>query len=695
MKFHMPPFKALIARYHIPLIPLVLAIITLSVYWQVYNFSFITFDDTIYVTENEHVQQGLCRDNLIWAFNLNKSDDRAYWHPLTWLSHMLDCQLFGLNSGAHHLMNLAFHIVNTILLFLALYLMTGAPWKSAFVAALFALHPINVDSVAWVSERKNLLSTTFWMLTLLAYIRYAKKPDTFRYLTIFCALALGLLAKPMLVTLPCVLLLLDFWPLGRIKIGQQRTTVNYINSGPIFETAKISRLFMEKIPFLALSIATVALSVVSIQLNANNQLIDTAAVPMKLRIENAMVSYVVYLGKMVWPAHLAIFYPFPKVIPLWHSIGAVLFLIAVSALIVAKARKSPWLVTGWLWYLGTLLPVIGLVQGGLWPAQADRWAYVPLIGIFIIIVWGVPAFIPEYKLKKSGIGVTAATLLCVLSLATWIQAGFWKNSQTLFSHALSVTSGNYIAHNNLGNVLFRQGRITEAVYQFTQSIKINPDHAKAHYNLANALLKLDKKDKAITHYLQAISINPNYEKACNNLASLLLNQGRTDEAITYYKRTLLINPHFPKAEYSLANAYKKIGQIDKAIFHYRLALKINPLNADTHYNLANALKNQGHLNKAIGHYRQAIDIHANNEKAHSNLATVLMRQGLVHEAIDHYLKALKINPNHLNARYNLGIAYFTSGNFPAAVENFKAALRLNPNSDAIRAALNQAIEKIN
>ena len=695
MKFYMPPFKTLIARYHIPLIPLVLAIATLSIYWQVHNFAFVSFDDNVYITENEYVQQGINRDNLIWAFNPSKSDGQAYWHPLTWLSHMLDCQMFGLNSGAHHLMNLGFHIVNAILLFLALYLMTGAPWKSAFVAALFALHPINADSVAWVSERKNLLSTTFWMLTLLAYIRYARKPEIFRYFMIFCALALGLLAKPMLVTLPCVLFLLDYWPLGRINIGQQITTANDPNSGPTFKTVGISRLFIEKIPFLALSIATIALAVISIQVNANNQLIDTSAVPMKLRIGNAMVSYVAYLGKMVWPAQLAVFYPFPKIISLWQSFGAALFLIMVSALIVTNARKSPWLATGWLWYLGTLLPVIGLVQGGLWPALADRWAYVPFIGIFIILAWGVPAFIPECKLKKLGIGLTAATLLFCLSIATWIQAGFWKNSQTLFSHALAVTSGNYIAHNNLGNALFRQGRITEAAYQFGQSIKIQPDHAKAHYNLANALRELDKTDKAITHYLQAIDINPNYEKACNNLASLLLDLGRTDEAITYYKRTLLIDPHFPEAEYNLANAYKKIGHIDKAIYHYRLALKINPLNADTHYNLANALKNQGYMNKAIGHYRQAIGIEANNAKAHTNLATVLMRQGLVHEAIDHYLKALKINPDHVNARYNLGIAYFTTGNFPAAVVNFKAALQLNPDSDAIRAALNHAMERMN
>ncbi|MDA3897063.1 MAG: tetratricopeptide repeat protein [Desulfobacteraceae bacterium] len=691
MKFHLPPFKTIITRYHIILIPLVLVIVTFAVYWQVHNFSFTSFDDTIYVSDNKVVQQGISRDNLIWAFSMGKTDDHAYWHPLTWLSHMLDCQLFGLNAGAHHLDNLLIHIINLTLLFLALYLMTGAPWRSGFVAALFALHPINVDSVAWIAERKNLLSTTFWMLTILTYIRYARKPDISRYIMVFCSLALGLLAKPMLVTLPCVLLLLDFWPLGRIDLGQT-SIARHRDAGPMFQPDRIARLVMEKIPFLALSIATIALSVASLQVN--NQLLDAAAAPMNLRMENAVVSYIAYLGKMVWPTQLAVFYPFPKFVPFWQSFGAAIFLISVSVQVFASARKSPWLITGWLWYMGTLLPVIGLVQGGLWPALADRWAYVPFIGIFIIIAWNVPERIStDHHLKNTAIAITAVAFLCILSVLTWLQAGHWKNSQTLFEHALTVTSGNYVAHNNLGNVFFRQGRVEEAIYHFTQANKIKPDYAEAQYNLANAFRDINKKDEAIKHYEQALTIRPNYENACNNLANLLLSQGRTDEAIPYYKRLLQLNPYYEQAQFNLANALKKSGRMGEAVQHYLQVLTINPHEAAAHYNLANAYKNQGQLNKAIRHYRQAIDIQPNNEKALQNLATVLMRQGLVDKAITQYLKALKINPDYVSARYNLGIAYYNTGNIPAAVDCFKAALRLDPDADHIRAALEQAMGK--
>ena len=595
MKFHPPPSKTIFTRHHLFLIPLVLAIVTIAIYWQLHNFEFVSFDDNHYVTENGHVQQGLSRDNLIWAFNLNQSDDQVYWHPLTWLSHMMDCQLFGINAGAHHLMNLLFHIVNVVLLFLVFYFMTDSPWRSAFVAALFALHPINVDSVAWISERKNLLSTTFWMLTMLAYIQYARKPSILRYLSVFGALVLGLLSKPMLVTLPCVLLLLDFWPLGRVETGQKKTTAKHPNSGPLFAPAGIARLVTEKIPFLTLSIGTIVLSVLSLQ--ANNRLVDAVATPMSLRLENAVVSYVAYIGKMIWPVHLAVFYPFPKFIPLWQLIGATLLLTAFSVLIFMQARKSPWLATGWLWYLGTLLPVIGLVQGGLWPALADRWAYVPFIGIFIIIAWGIPAFTPRFRLKQAVLGGTAAILLFALSSATWMQAGHWKNSLTLFDHALKVTSGNDVAHinlgvelqkqdrlegainhyrqaikinprsadayNNLGNCLSSQGRKVLAVQYYQHAIDIQPDFANAHFNLANALKDTDKNDNAITHYLQALALRPNYEKAFNNLANLLLDLGRTDEAISYYKRALLINPHYAQAQYNLANAYKESGTTEQ------------------------------------------------------------------------------------------------------------------------------------
>lgn len=688
MKFHPHPFKTIFARHYIILISLLLSVTTLAVYWQVHDFEFVSFDDGWYITENAHVQQGFSPEILRWAFIPMQDEDQVYWHPLTWLSHTMDCQLFGLHSGSHHLMNLFFHIVNVLLLFLALHLMTGAPWKSGFVAALFALHPINVDSVAWISERKNLLSTAFWMLTMLAYIRYTRKPDIFRYMAVFLAMALGLLAKPMLVTLPCVLILLDFWPLGRMDLGQA-PIARHPDSGPIFQPTGITRLAMEKIPLLALSIGTIALSVASLQVN--NRMVAAAAAPLALRIENAIVSYVSYLGKMIWPVHLTVFYPFPKLIPLWQTLGAAFFLILISCLIIAQARKFPWLATGWLWYVGTLLPVSGLVQGGLWPALADRWAYVPFIGIFIIIAWGAPQLFPNHRLKQAALGGAAAILLCVLSAFTWIQAGYWKTSQTLFDHALKVTVGNDVAHNNLGVELRNQGRLDEANRHYLRAIAINPNNADAYNNMGNSLCSEGRKVEAIGYYERAIAIQPDNAKAHFNLANTFRDLGKNDPAITHYRQAIAIRPTYEKALYNLATLLGDQGRRDEAILYYQQALAINPGNAPAHYNLANAFKNQGQLNQAIHHYRQTIGIQPDNEKAHHNLATALMSQGRMDEAITHYLKALKINPNYVNARYNLGIAYFTTGNFPAAVESFKAALRLNPDAEHIRAALNRAM----
>lgn len=338
------------------LISLLLVIATVAVYWQVHGFDFVSFDDGLYVCYNQRVQKGLSAANLVWAFNPVKAHDQTYWHPVTWLSHMLDCQLFGLNPGAHHLINLLIHVINVILLFLTFQLMTGAPWQSGFVAAVFALHPINVDSVAWISERKNLLSTTFWILTLLSYLYYVKRPTALRYLLVAMSLSLGLLSKPMLVTLPCVLLLLDFWPLGRMDLGQQ---IPDRGLPPVWnlQLAGVARLILEKIPLLALSLVTIGLSVFTLQVN--RQMLDPVAAPMMLRIENAIVSYVAYLWKMLWPGRLAVFYPFPKTIPTWQPLCAGLCLIAVTVLIFTRSRKSPYLATGWLWYLGTLLPVVG------------------------------------------------------------------------------------------------------------------------------------------------------------------------------------------------------------------------------------------------------------------------------------------------------------------------------------------------
>ncbi|RJP89664.1 MAG: tetratricopeptide repeat protein [Desulfobacteraceae bacterium] len=543
-----------------------IVLVTLAVYWQVRGFEFISFDDALYVSENKQVRQGLTPQSLAWAFSHQKNDDQTYWHPLTWMSHMLDVELFGLSPGGHHLMNLAFHLINALLLFLALRLMTGAVWKSAFVTALFALHPINVESVAWVAGRKNLLSSTFWMLTILAYIRYARKPNILRYLLVFFTLALGLLAKPMLVTLPCVLLLLDFWPLGRMKLGQIMTDKTETK----FQHVGIFRLVMEKIPLLGLSLVTIGLATIS------PQIINEAAVPMPLRAQNALVSCCQYLWKLFSPLDLAIFYPFPSSIPFWQPFAAGFLLILISSFAAAGFRKFPYLTVGWFWFLGTLFPVMGFVQAGLWPALADRWAYVPAIGVFIMIAWGAPVICKFCRIDQKYLLVPATAILCLLTMLTFRQAGHWKTSESLYTHTLRVKPANPVILNNLGNAVKAKGRLKESVDHYLKALSYKPGYADANYNLANAMKDMGKTDQAIYYYQKTIRVKPDHAKAHNNLASQLMSQGRTAEAISRYKTALQINPDYESAHYNLGIAYYNTGNKQGAVASFKKALRLNP-----------------------------------------------------------------------------------------------------------------------
>ncbi|MCP4682686.1 MAG: tetratricopeptide repeat protein, partial [Desulfobacterales bacterium] len=505
---------------------LFLIIAAIAVYWQVQNHAFLNFDDNEYVSDNWHVQAGLTLESITWAFSF-ADKEKTYWHPLTWLSHMLDCELYGLRPGMHHLTNLFFHIANSLMLFLALRWMTGAIWRSAFVAMLFAIHPINVDSVAWISERKNLLSTFFWMLTILAYVYYSKRPGLYRYLLTFFVFALGLMSKPMLVTLPCVLLLLDYWPLGRFSFGP-----------PGFP---LSRLVLEKIPFFALSALSTGLSFLSLQ-GKENIIISMSLTPLKLRIANALVSYVKYIGKMIWPNDLAVLYPYPGTVPMWQTTGALLLLVCISVLMIRSVRRVPWFATGWLWYLGTLVPVTGLVQAGLWPAMADRFAYVPLIGIFIIIAWGFPEIVDRRRHIKTILPATATAILFIFMIITFQQAGHWKNSITLFEHTLAKTTNNFLAHMALAGALKEQGRIDDAIKHYVETLRIRPDLKEAHNGLGTALKEQGRLDDAIKHYLEALRIRPDNEEIHNNLAVALLHKGDIDGAIEHFRKELKINP---------------------------------------------------------------------------------------------------------------------------------------------------------
>ena len=567
------------------LICVVLALVAFIVFEPVCHNEFIGFDDSVYVTRNPHVKAGLSHDTIAWSFSFTGI---SYWQPLTWLSHSLDCQLYGLRPGMHHLTNLVLHIANSLLLFLIFKRMTGALWRSAFVAALFALHPINVDSVAWVAERKNVLSTFFWMLTMLTYACYSERPGSYRYLLVFLVFAVGLLAKPMLVTLPFVLLLLDYWPLGRLRFGQLDGDGR--NSNSKIPNYQWPRLVLEKIPLLALSMVSICLS--SLSLQHYRRVISTETAPMMLRTANALVSYVSYIGNMLWPQNLAVFYPYPDAIPMWQAIGALLLLVCVSALAIRTLRPMPYLGTGWLWYIGTLIPVIGLVQAGLWPARADRFAYVPLIGLFIIITWGLSDALVKWRYRKIALSASALIVLLALAICTRLQLRHWRNSVALFEHALAVTGSNSTMHNNLGFALQLQGKLDKAISHYYQALQAEPDHPEAHNNLGNALQSQGKLDEAIGHYRQALQAEPDFAEAHYNMGNMLQSQGNLDEAISHYRQALQVKPDYAKAHNNLANVLLKQGKFDEAVHHYRQALQAEPDNADIRYNLETVLKSQ-------------------------------------------------------------------------------------------------------
>ena len=564
-------------------VSLFLVVIILAAYWQLPSHEFLSFDDNEYITQNTHVHEGITWKNIAWTF---RSTDFGYWHPLTWMSHMLTFQLFGSKFGMHHLTNLFFHIANTLLLFLVLKRMTGALWQSAFVAAMFALHPLNVESVAWASERKNVLSTFFWMLTMLTYVCYAERPGFYRYLLTLFVFVLGLMAKPVLVTLPFVLLLLDYWPLCRFNLARLRSDNQETHTTKItgFQRSPVLRLVLEKIPFLSLSAVCIYLSSLSIQ--RFGIAISTAWVPMKLRIANALVSYVSYIKKMVWPHNLAVFYPYPQTLPLWQTVGAGLLLLCISFLVLRAVRSKPYLAVGWLWYMGTLVPAIGLVQAGLWPAMADRFAYVPLIGLFICIAWSIPDFVGRWHYRKAGIAVIVATLFPFLMATTGLQLRHWQNGVTLFTHNLNVTHNNSLAHYELGNALKQKGKFEKAMFHYSKALKINPNYAEAHNNLGYILARQKHYNEAIDHYFEALRIKPGYTEAHNNLGTALLHQGNEKEAIVHYYEALKNNPNYAGAYYNLGKVFANHLNIEKAILLYRKALKLNPEMTQALYNLS-------------------------------------------------------------------------------------------------------------
>lgn len=606
--------KEFIIKHRDILICLFLIMATGAVYWQVPSYDFVNYDDNAYVTENQYVKDGLTSKGIVWAFT---TIHEGNWHPLTWLSHMLDCQLYGLNAGWHHLTNLLFHIANTVLLFMVFRTMTGDLWPSGFVAVLFAIHPLHVESVAWIAERKDVLSAFFWLLTMGCYLRWVQHAGTSTYLTALLLFGFGLLAKPMVVTLPFVLLLLDYWPLNRLREAKSNVRDQHK------QDSIAARLVWEKTPFFVM--AAIASAVTLWAEKQGGAVVSLDMLPFKERVFNTLISYVGYILKTIWPGRLAVFYPYPAMVPLWQVAGACLLLVSISLLAIKALKQKPYFIVGWLWYLGTLVPVIGLVQIGR-QAMADRYTYLPLIGLFVIVAWGIPELVAQWRSKKIWLTTLAIVLLSTLMVVAWKQVGYWKNDLTLFEHALKVTPNNYIAHNSLGATLAKQGRTQEAVDYYLQALRIKPDYVKAHYNLAVVLLKQNRIHKAIRHFSEAVRLGPDFEKAHLNLGNALLKQGRMIEAVNHYFEAIRIKPDYLKAYNNLSNVFLEQGLIDEAIEVNSAALKVAPDSAQAHYNLGAAFLHKGHINKAVDHFRAAVNLNPGDVDAKANLKKALKMQ---------------------------------------------------------------------
>jgi tetratricopeptide (TPR) repeat protein len=564
------------------LICCLLVLTTLVVYGQLLHCEFIRFDDPVYVTQNSHVTGGLKRDGIIWAFTTGHAGN---WHPLTWLSHMLDAQLFGLRAGFHHVTSVLLHVANSLLLLLLLTRLTGALWRSAFVAFLFALHPLHVESVAWISERKDVLSTFFWLLTLLTYAWYVQKSRIFPYLLSLTFFAMGLMAKPMLVTTPFLLLLLDYWPLkrwtpadggppkrGGTPAKQERTSLS-----------KSVVLVREKLPFVAL--ASISIWVTLVVQRRGGAMSSLEVLPLQLRYANALVAYVGYLKKTLWPFNLAVFYPYATSIPSWTLVFSALALIGLTVLVFHYARSFPFLSVGWFWYLGTLVPVVGLIQVGE-QAMADRYTYIPTVGLFIAVTWIVADLIQQRSRLKPVLAMSATILIAACAITTWVQLRSWMNSLTLFEHAIQVTENNYMAYGILGMEYADRGDLEKAVSLYQSALNVNPKFTLARNGLGVALARQGKQAAAVDQFTWAIQIKPGNATAHFNLGVIYEEQGKSDLAIQHYADALRLGSGSTDASFRLAVLLATLGRTAEAIKAYYSTLQLQPERLEALNNLA-------------------------------------------------------------------------------------------------------------
>jgi Flp pilus assembly protein TadD len=703
------------------------------VFGRTVHHEFVNFDDDVYVYKNPNVTGGLSSKSVAWAFTQVHSSN---WHPLTWLSHMLDCQLYQLNPAGHHLTNVLLHTATTILLFLVLrQLLSFRPatasstnrrssgniesalppdaalWCSAFVAAMFAIHPLRVESVAWVAERKDVLSGLFFMLTIFAYAKYVsgakcqvsgegeasnskqRTPNSENPVSRFpfpvsrwywlCLIffTLALMSKPMVVTLPFVLLLLDYWPLKRVSGARCQVSGKPAQGSHL---TLLIRLLAEKIPLLALSGAACAVTFLSQQQ-------AMSSLPLSLRIENALVSSVVYLKQLFYPSGLAVLYPYPvSGLSPWKIVGATVLLLTVTTVAAAGWRRKPWLLVGWLWYLGMLVPVIGILQVGA-QAQADRYTYLPQIGLALLLTWTVLDLTAGWRHRGLMLGGLATAIVAALVFCARTQTACWRNSESLWTHTLACTSDNFVADDNLGNALFEEGRLNEAIRHFHEALRIKPDHAEAHYNLANALVRKGQTDDAIGHYQQALQLKPDDAKSHYNLGVAFLQKGNVDDAITQFEATLRLKPDDTIVRNNLANAFFQKGDVDRAISEFQHVLQLKPDDAKAHYNLGMALLQKGDADQAIARLRKALQLQPDDVVVRNNLGNILFQQGDVDEAIAQFQKVLQLKPDDAKAHFNLGNALLKQGSVDEAISHFQKSLEIKSDGAEAEFCLGSAL----
>jgi tetratricopeptide (TPR) repeat protein len=667
-----------------------LAAITWGVFGQTLHYGFVNYDDNLYVYENTKVAGGLALNGVVAMFTHVECN---FYHPLTMISLMLNYQLHGLQPGGYHLVNVLLHTLSVVLLFLILRRITGFIWRCAFVAAVFAIHPLRVESVAWVAERKDVLSGFFFMLTLWAYARYADKqskvegrepkaqadpalapqPPTLDYCLTLLFFALGLMSKSSLVTLPFVLLLLDYWPLDRFG---GRTVAGGKSAGWRGDFLVLARLVVEKVPLFALSAAAAVMTVIA----EGEAIAPTKALPLVDRIGNPIMSYVTYLRQMVYPAGLTHLYPIsPEDLSVWKIVLALVLLVGVSAAALAGWRKRPYLLVGWSWYLGMLVPMIGIMRVGSF-VHADRYTYLPQIGLYLLLTWAAVDLCAGWRHRRLVLAGLSTAILVALTFCARTQVSYWRNNESLWTRALACTSDNFIAQNNLGNVLLLKGQVDEAMVHYQMALRIRPDEAEAHYNFGLALFQKGQVDEAIAQYQKALQIRPDDAKAHNNLGNALLKKGGVDEAMVHYQKALQFKPDYAEACYNLGNTLLQKGRVDEAITQYQKALQIRPDDAKAHNNLGNALLKKGGVDEAITEYQKALQLAPDNAEIHNHLGGALLQKGSIDEAISHFQKALQFKPDYAEAHNNLGNALFQKGNVAEAITHFQKVLQIKPES---------------